>query len=75
MEKKSVYMICVSVIIGFVILGLFLFFGLSVGSRYEMVSHGSSIIVFDKVTGDYWQKFSSQFEGPTDWEKYSLPTK
>ncbi|MDD4832411.1 MAG: hypothetical protein PHI78_01930 [Clostridia bacterium] len=74
MEKKSVYMICVSIIIGFVILGLFLFFGLSVSTRYEVVSHGDTLIVFDQVTGDYWQKYVPQFSGPTEWYKYSFPT-
>jgi len=82
MEKKSVYMICISVIAGFIILGLFIFYGLinlqnvqRDELQYQMVTHGDSIIVFDQKTGDYWQKFLPQNDGPTEWKEFSIPTK
>lgn len=88
MEKKSVYAICVSVVLGFLVLGAFTFYGLtnshkltnshtaqSEDLQYQMITHGSSIIIFDQITGDYWQKFLPLNEAPTEWEKFSIPTK
>ncbi|XMB86354.1 hypothetical protein RJG79_00725 [Mycoplasmatota bacterium WC44] len=37
--------------------------------RYEMVFEGSKVIVFDKITGEYWTKFEATNEGPTNWTK------
>ena len=42
--------------------------------RYELiVVNENNIIYFDKVSGDYWRKFIESDEGPTEWEKQSLP--
>lgn len=42
--------------------------------RYDFVpTNGENVIIFDKKTGDYWQKFISPSEGPTDWEKQETP--
>ncbi|WP_172372377.1 hypothetical protein [Sporosarcina jiandibaonis] len=42
--------------------------------RYEFISaNESNVIIFDKKTGDYWQKFISSSEGPTEWEKQKSP--
>jgi hypothetical protein len=40
-----------------------------------MISHGSNVIILDQKTGEYWQKFQSQNEGSTIWEKSESPTK
>ena len=80
MEKKSIYTICISVIVGFLVLGVFTYYGLTNSHNvqsndlpYQIITHGDSLIVFDKKTGDYWQKFSQQNIGPTKWEKFSVP--
>lgn len=87
MEKKAIYAVCISIIAGFIILGTLICYGLLNGQsnneqtltnselRYEMVSHGSTILIFDKQTGDYWQKFLPQNEAPTQWEKFESPSK
>ncbi len=82
MEKKSLYTICISVVVGFFILGVFTFYGLikshnvqSDDLQYQMITHGDSIIIFDQRTGDYWRKYLPQNEAPTEWEKFSITTK
>ncbi|WP_034261710.1 hypothetical protein [Bacillus sp. J33] len=42
--------------------------------RYELISvNDNNIILFDKQSGVYWQRYISANEGPTDWEKQSSP--
>lgn len=42
--------------------------------RYELISpNDSNIIIFDKKNGEYWRKYIEPNEGPTDWEKQTLP--
>ena len=42
--------------------------------RYELIpATESNIIIFDKKTGDYWQKYINPSEGPTEWEKPDSP--
>lgn len=79
MTKKSILLICISIIIGFTISGALVCYGLlnTQGAeetpRYEMVSHGDNIIIFDRYTGDYWNKYLPQNQGPTDWEISDSP--
>lgn len=75
-----------AIIVGFTILGLFLTFSHANESsnvvnenneyRYELVpASENNIIIFDKVYGEYWTKFISNNEGPTNWEKGDSPIK
>ena len=57
MEKRSILAICVSIIAGFIILGVLVCYGLMNTTRYQMISHGSNVIILDQKTGEYWQKF------------------
>ncbi|MED3802626.1 hypothetical protein P4562_11865 [Lysinibacillus xylanilyticus] len=42
--------------------------------RYELISaNESNLIIFDKKSGEYWQKFIDLNAGPTDWEKQTSP--
>lgn len=42
--------------------------------RYELISaNESNLIIFDKKSGEYWQKFIEPNAGPTDWEKQTSP--
>lgn len=42
--------------------------------RYELIpANDNNIIIFDKQTGDYWQKFIENNGGPTHWEKGDSP--
>ncbi|ANU22031.1 hypothetical protein [Planococcus donghaensis] len=42
--------------------------------RYEFISaNENNLIIFDKKTGEYWNKFIPSNEGPMDWEKGDLP--
>ena len=75
MEKKSGIIIGVSIIIGFLILGVSIIYSFKdfdekniINDRYEMISaNDSNIIIFDKETGRYWRKFIELNEGPTEW--------
>ncbi|MGI6733256.1 MAG: hypothetical protein ACOX4J_03670 [Anaerovoracaceae bacterium] len=81
MDRKSLVALCSSIVLGFTILGAFIFCGMQAINmqkeelidRYQIISHGDNILVFDKQTADYWQKYLPQFEGPTEWEKYEFP--
>lgn len=75
-----------AIIIGFTIVGLCLIFSSTnessnVGNennehRYELLpANENNIIIFDKVSGEYWTKFISNNEGPTNWEKGDSPIK
>ncbi len=76
MEQKSVIIIGIAIIVGFVILSgsviyTFKDFGendMVIKNRYEMISaNETNIIIFDKETGRYWRKFIQPNEGPTEW--------
>ncbi|KQL34412.1 hypothetical protein [Psychrobacillus sp. FJAT-21963] len=42
--------------------------------RYELiVVNENNIIFYDKQNGDSWRKFNESGEGPSEWEKQSLP--
>ena len=42
--------------------------------RYELISpNDSNLILFDKQSGEYWQKFIEPNGGPNDWEKQTSP--
>lgn len=84
MKNNSSISISVAIIIGFIILGLFLMatfegrFGNVVSNnndyRYEMISaNENNIIIFDKKSGEYWNKYLPSNEGPTNWEKGDFP--
>ncbi|MFD2614170.1 hypothetical protein [Paenibacillus gansuensis] len=85
MNKSNSLIIGASILLGFVILGVFLKLTFSekslpttgdasaVGS-YEMIAvNKNNIIIFDKQSGDYWRKFISDSEGPTEWTKEQSP--
>ncbi|MBP2028952.1 hypothetical protein J2Z35_002790 [Acetoanaerobium pronyense] len=74
MDKKALT-IGISIIIGFLILGISIIYSLqklviptTKDYRYEMVSaNETNIIIFDKETGRYWRKFIEPNGGPTEW--------
>lgn len=76
MKNSSALILGLAIIVGFTILG---FFQLSVSKedyRYDLISaNENNIIIFDKETGEYWNKFIPSNEGPTDWEKGESPIK
>lgn len=76
MEKKSVIIIGLAIIIGFIILSGSVIYTFKDSAdkdmfnknRYEMISaNETNIIIFDKETGRYWRKFIQPNEGPTEW--------
>jgi len=86
MKNSSSLIIGLAIVIGFTILGSFLMFAIgkdpsNVNSnnneyRYELVpANDNNIIIFDKKTGEYWNKFVPIGEGPTNWEKGDSPIK
>jgi len=81
MKKSSILAICLSIIIGFAILGGLVCYGLTdfkaqqTTTRYQMITHGDTILIFDQETGDYWTKYLFQYEGPIDWEMNKTPIK
>lgn len=88
MDKSLVNKICYSIIIGCVCLGIFIFLGLmsknstqtvntveNTNNRYELISHGNIIFIFDRQTGQYWQKYTSNSEGTTEWSECESPIK
>ena len=81
MKKSSIFAICLSIIIGFTILGGLVFHGLTnlktqqIAVRYQMITHGDTVVIFDQVTGDYWTKYTPQNQGPEDWEIDKIPIK
>lgn len=82
MTNKSLIAICLSIILGFTMLSASVYYGFKAYStglktnslRYEMISNGDNIFVFDRITGTYWQKFVASNEGPNDWIKEAVPT-
>jgi hypothetical protein len=88
MKNYSSIIIGLAIIIGFTILGSFLMsaFGKESSNvdsnsnnneyRYELVpANEHNIIILDKKTGEYWNKFLPSDEGPTNWEKGDSPIK
>ncbi|MFJ7637731.1 hypothetical protein [Peribacillus sp. NPDC097225] len=81
MKNSASLIIGVAIIIGFTILGLFLMVSSKEDSksashedRYELVPvNENNIIIFDKTSGAYWNKFIPSDEGPTTWEKGDSP--
>ncbi|MGE7661173.1 hypothetical protein ACQKL6_05570 [Peribacillus sp. NPDC097197] len=83
MKNSSSLIIGVAIIMGFTILGLFLMASSKEDSkgarhedRYELVPvNENNMIIFDKTSGAYWNKFVPSDEGPTSWEKGDSPIK
>ncbi|MGE7767540.1 hypothetical protein [Peribacillus sp. NPDC096540] len=84
MKNSSSVIIGVAIIIAFTILGLFLKVTFEKDSenvsnnnseyRYELVpANDNNIIIFDKQSGEYWNKYLPSGEGPTNWEKGDSP--
>ena len=78
--KKSIWMFIGTVASILVALGLVVALGLTMiqstkvnEERYELVSHGENLIVFDRQTGEYWVKYMATNQGPSDWEKETPP--
>ena len=77
MEKRGALIIGVSIIIGFLILGLLSRLSIGIGgdnlpssNRYQMISaNDNNIILLDTETSEYWRKFIPTNEGPTNWTK------
>ncbi|HSQ88879.1 hypothetical protein [Romboutsia sp.] len=80
MDKKSIFIISASIILGFIILSISLIYSFNlvketskVNNRYEIIApNENNIIVFDNEKGIYWRKFIESNEGPTEWEKEIL---
>lgn len=82
---KSSFILGVSIIIGFILLGLMQGVFREGGTvitekvsshegRYEFIrANDNNVIIFDKETGEYWRKFIPISEGPTDWTKEESP--
>ncbi|MNE94614.1 hypothetical protein D3C80_1926030 [compost metagenome] len=81
MKKSESFIIGIAIIIGFSVLGLFLMTALGMDGnnneyRYEFVpANEHNIIIFDKQTGEYWNKFIPSDAGPTNWESGNSPIK
>ena len=77
MNTKHLIIICVSIIAGLVLHAFIITssFGTSDASRYEFISHGDTLIIGDRQTGDYWEKYNPQFEGSTEWSHTVFPGK
>ena len=86
MKNSSSLIIGLAIIIGFAILGFSLVTALGqkdpeVAStnnehRYELVpANENNLIIFDKESGQYWNKFIPDDEGPATWEKGDSPIK
>lgn len=78
MDKQKNYQTFInSLIIGIFILISSIIISISISNseppRYQMISHGSEIIIFDTITGEYYSKFDSLNEGPHDWTKVENP--
>ncbi|KUP25370.1 hypothetical protein [Paenibacillus sp. DMB5] len=85
MNKGNSLIIGTSILVGFLILGVFLKLTFSEkGSPttieasttgiYEMIAvNKNNIIIFNKQNGEYWRKFISDSEGPTEWTKEPSP--
>lgn len=85
MEKKSVYAICASVIIGFFILGLFISDGLKSSvqiqqpiqqetARYQYIAVGNNLIMYDTETGNSWQtNLVSKEQESAGWTRLPSP--
>lgn len=86
MKNRSSLIIGLAIIVGFTILGLFILIAFDKYSsnavsnnnenRFELVpANQNNLILFDKKTGEYWNKFIPGTEGPTNWQKGDSPIK
>lgn len=75
MDKQNVYVVGISIVLGFLILGLSIFLTFKDFSkidsvsknRYEMLSNCSNIIMLDTYTGRYWVKYMNPDQAPNKW--------
>jgi len=78
MEKKSIYALCASIILGFFILGLFVSEGMKNNAptqqpiqnsyaRYQFYVVGNNLVEYDTDTEEVKYKYMSPDEHPTDW--------
>ncbi|MCA0983442.1 hypothetical protein LCL89_05170 [Halobacillus yeomjeoni] len=44
------------------------------GYRYDFIAENNQMFIFDRMTGEYWQKFLVQGEGPSSWELQESPS-
>lgn len=82
MDKKSSYVIGISIFLGFVVFGLLLLFSLSYFAntlnkkRYEFIRvNDTNIVIFDTHTGHYLRRFIEPNEGPKEWIEEIPPIK
>lgn len=86
MKNRSTLIIGFAIIVGFTILGLFILIAFDKDSsntgsninenRFELVpANQNNLILFDKKTGEYWNKFIPSTEGLTNWQKGDSPIK
>lgn len=82
MDRKSVLAICIAIILGFAALSSSILFAnrqdtssITNTERYEITAFGSNLVILDKNTGEYWQKYIMPNQGPTNWEKQQSPVK
>lgn len=70
MNLKAPHFIAIAILIA----GLAIAYAVSSGGgRYQLVSHGSTLLVFDTVSGKTWQKFSMSSQGSTKWTIVESP--
>ena len=60
MNTKQLIIICVSIVTGLVLHAFIITssFGSSESSRYEFISHGDTLIIGNRQTGQYWEKYN-----------------
>lgn len=81
MRKSVSFILGIAIILGFTVLGLFVMIAFGKGGnnnefRYEFISaNENNIIIFDKQSGEYWNKYIPSDGGPTTWEKGDSPIK
>ncbi len=67
---KAPHLVAIAILIA----GLAIAYAVSSGGgRYQMVSHGSTLLVFDTASGKTWQKFSMSIPGNTEWTIVKSP--
>ena len=77
MDKKSIFIVSASIILGFIILSISLIYSFNLvkentktNNRYEIIApNKNNIIIFDHEKGTYWRKFIESNEGPTKWQQ------
>ncbi|MCP5023976.1 MAG: hypothetical protein GY930_19695 [bacterium] len=67
---KAPHLVAIAILIA----GLAIAYAVSSGEgRYQMVSHGSTLLVFDTASGKTWKKFCMSNYGSTEWEEEKSP--